>query len=579
MRTRLLLLLVVLVSVAVIPAYGQGTAKAPFKVEFDPESGVEREKNASGKGLTITVKFFIVRVAGAGNESGKNYKVVIKEHTTEVARLDVPEPKIVDKLSAVLAIDISGSKDRKTGDNNADRRINQSKQAARVFLEKLPGKADCGLILFDHEIKKGDTVAPTENRNRLYSLIDSMKKRGGTAYLDAAKEAIDMLAKTGSDRKKVCVLMTDGIDVRSKAKLAEVIKLAKKEKVNIYTVGLGQPGQREDVTSVLVLDRSASMEEPADATDTTSKIVALRGAAAKFVSVLPPKASTTVLPFGSTLGTAKDFTKTEQDKEALKKDIEAIKTEGETKMLDAAYEAVCMLEAAKRPGKSAVVVMTDGIDNVSRLRPDDVIAKARAAGVTVHMLLFGKEEELQQAIPDMQRIAKETGGTFNHAKNADALKKIFEDMSVVLHDDGIDEVSLKKLARDTGGDYYPAHDINKLQFVTEQISQDLAREPKIVTFESPYGYDGSIHPITVSLVKLNTKEVVVVEVDEHGKKVERTKTVTTEDVVDSTTAKMAVRGVVLAEMHPIIYLGLLGLLVSMAVVPAAVGRMFFRSSV
>ena len=67
--------------------------------------------------------------------------------------------------------------------------------------------------------------------------------------------------------------------------------------------------------------------------------------------VLPAKANTTVLSFGSTLDNAKDFTKNEQDKEALRRDIEAMTTKGETKMLDAAYEAVCMLEAAKRPGK------------------------------------------------------------------------------------------------------------------------------------------------------------------------------------------------------------------------------------
>jgi VWFA-related protein len=557
MRTRLGSFALVLLAIAVLPAFAQTPPAAPFKVEFDPKTGVELD--VQGKGVRVTVKFWIVRLPGKGDESGKDYKVDIAEDRRVVKSIDVPEPKIVDKLSAVLAIDISGSKDRTTGEKNAQRRIEQSGKAADEFLKRLPAKADCGLILFDHQVLKPDTVAPTQDREPLKKLIKQMQPRGGTAYLDAAMEAVAMLGKMPTDRKKVAVLMTDGVDVRSKAKLDAVIKFAKQHKVNMYTIGIGEPGKLDPVTSVLVLDRSASMEEPADSKDPRSKIVALRNAASLFVEMLPKSATTTVLPFGSSLGMAKDFS---SDKKALTSDIQAVTTEGETKMLDAACEAIAMLAAAKRPGKNAIVVMTDGIDNQSRMRPEDVIAKAKEAGVTVHMMLFGKEEELQQAMGDMKKIANETGGTFNHAKNEKALIKVFEDMSIVLHDDGIDEKSLKKLAKDTGGEYYHAADISKLQLITEQISQDLLREPKIITFDSPAGFDGAIHHYSVTL-----KRVVVGE----GGKV-------TETVVEKHEADLARHGVVVAEMHPIIYLGLFTLLVLMATVPPTLGRMF-RSTV
>jgi Mg-chelatase subunit ChlD len=570
MRTRLVVgLALVLLAVAVVPAFPQGSASAPFKIEFDPKNDIQPEQKG---GLQVTVKFSVVRVAGKGDEPAKNYKVVIKEDGREVKRVDVPEPKVVDRLSAVLAVDISGSKDRTTGENNAKRRIDQSKEAATEFLKGLPAEAECGMILFDHQILKGDIEAPTLKREPLKDLIKNMKPRGGTAYLDATKEAITLLAKKSADHKKVAVLMTDGVDVRSKATLAEVIKYAKDKKVSLYTIGIGQPGKLEPVTSVLVLDRSASMEEPADEKDPRSKIVALRAAASKFVNMLPKMASTTVLPFGSSLGTARDFPKPKDDKDALLhkdallKDIQAITTEGETKMLDAAYEAISMLAAARRPGKNAVVVMTDGIDNVSRLRPEDVIAKAKEAGVTVHMLLFGKEEELQQAKGYMEKIAKETGGTFNHVKNEQALIKVFEEMSIVLHDDGIDEVSLKKLASETGGLYYPARKITELKFITAQISQDVQREHHTVTFASERGYDGTGRRITIELVKL-----VVVERPGGVNTVQ-------DVVVDTVAGDVVVRGVVVAEMHPIVYLGLFMVLVAMAAVPPAVGRMF-RSSV
>jgi hypothetical protein len=128
----------------------------------------------------------------------------------------------------------------------------------------------------------------------------------------------------------------------------------------------------------------------------------------------------------------------------------------------------------------------------------------------------------------------------------------------VLHDDGIDEKSLKKLAKDTGGEYYHAADIGKLQLITEQISQDLLRDPKIITFDSPAGFDGANHHYEVKLKRIF--------VGPSGQVVEQ--------VVETHGADLARPGLVVAEMHPIIYLGLFTMLVLMATVPPTLGRMF-----
>ena len=60
----------------------------------------------------------------------------------------------------------------------------QAREAAGIFLDKLPVKADCGLILFDHEMRP-PVVAPTVNRKILLDEIRKVQPRGGTAYLDA----------------------------------------------------------------------------------------------------------------------------------------------------------------------------------------------------------------------------------------------------------------------------------------------------------------------------------------------------------------------------------------------------------
>jgi VWFA-related protein len=542
------------VTVAVLLPLGVALAdpplqKSPFTIEFDQATGVSQADAEGKQGLRFTVRFTIIRHGGAADEPGKDYKVIIEEDGIERARVDVPPPKLSEDLSAVLAIDISGSMAKEIQGNPKKTRIDQARAAGKSFIQRLPKKADCGLILFDHEIQS--KVAPTADRNNVLNIVEMMEPRGGTAYLDAAMVGIKMLAAVkGKAREKAVVVMTDGVDLNSTTKLAEVIKYAQKEKIKVYTIGIGEPGTGKPVNSVLVLDHSQSMEMPADDTDKRPKIDALHEAAARFVKIMPETARTTVLPFGSIVDVPENFS---NDKARLISQIEALKPQGETAMLDATYDAIATLEAANLPGHKAVVVMTDGIDNISRHRPDDVIKRAQEAGVTLHMLAFGRDKELRQAKDDMERMARETKGTYHHARNEKDLIRIFEDMSIALHDDGIDVKSLTELAHSTGGKYYPAQDINKLKLILEQISDELQRKEYTVTFDSPRGNDGRFHPISVKLVKTAAGGGNVT------------------DVIEEKKAGKAVHGVVVAEMHPLIYLGLLAVLGLMLAVPAAVG--------
>jgi VWFA-related protein len=529
-----------------LPAGGQTTAKSPFTVDFDPSTGVQQEDRLDGKkGLHFTVRFTIVR--HGSDEPGKDYKVVVEEDGREVARVDVPAPKMSDDLSAVLTIDISGSMAKEfQAAKGKSQRIEQARVAARSFLDKIPKKADCGLILFDHEIQPQDTMKPIRDRRPLIEIIQRMSPRGGTAYLDAAMASVQMLADLKTrNREKAVVIMTDGVDLNSSVKLKDVIDFAKKSKVKIHTIGIGEPGSGMPVNSVLVLDHSQSMEMPADASDSRSKIDALHKAAARFVQIMPDTAKTTVLAFGSVVEVPDNLS---TDKRKLIGQIQGLKPAGETAMLDAAYDAIETLDAANLPGHRAVVVMTDGIDNSSRRRPEDVIRRAKETKTTMHMLAFGRESELNQARDDMERIARESGGTFHHARNEKDLIQIFEEMSIALHDDGIDVKTLTRLANETGGKYHPARDINRLKLILEQISSELVKAGYEISFDSPRGFDGQARHIAIKLVKSGG------------------------EVVEEAVADRAVRGVVVAEMNPFVYLGLLGVLGAMLIVPLALGR-------
>ena len=100
------------------------------------------------------------------------------------------------------------------------------------------------------------------------------------------------------------------------------------------------------------------------------------------------------------------------------------------------------LAAARLPGKKAVVVLTDGVDESpgSRRTDQDVIDAANTAGVRLYMLGLGRAEEINE--PVMRKMADQTGGEYFHAKNQQELYELFEKLSIDLHDDGVDEKAL-----------------------------------------------------------------------------------------------------------------------------------------
>ena len=205
-------------------------------------------------------------------------------------------------------------------------------------------------------------------------------------------------------------------------------------------------------------------------------------------------------------------------------------------LFDATYEAVNLLEADGARGKRAVIAMTDGIDNTSRRRVEEVIERARDAKVPLYMLGFGRDGEIDDAT--MRQMADATGGKYYHARNKNSLLEIFENLSIQLHDDGIDEPTLKQIARETGGEYYPAKNVAELKFILEQVTKSIQRESYEIVFESVYQRaDGAQRNIALKMVRH----------DATGK----------EAVMNEVTGSYQMRGLVVAEMNHIVFLVLL----------------------
>jgi VWFA-related protein len=528
-------------SVTLVPS-ARGDGPAAYSIELLGGAAVSTRPHDGGNGMFVTVRFRI-----RDNSDKRIVTDIAKEeiHVEEdgqaVTSLEVTAPA-GEPLKTVLALDISGSM-------AAQSKWAEARQAARTFLGRLDPHSDSGLILFDHEIRVREAPEPgpgnhLAHRDVVRNLVEAANPGGGTAYIDAAATGLDMLRDVTG--RRAVVLMTDGVDMNSTRQLSEVITSATAARIPVYTVGVGEPGKNEPVTTVLVLDKSGSMRQKANARDRISKIAALKTAASRFVDLMRPNARTTLLPFSSDVNQPDPFT---ADKDALKRQIRGLTADGGTLLYDAAFVGVQTLAAARLEGRKALVVLTDGQDEDpgSRHSEDDVIDAAKTAGVVLHMLGLGRPREINE--PVMKRMAKETGGTYHHVGDPQQLVDVFERLCIDLHDDGIDEESLRLLSSKTGGRYVPARDVSKLSELFGSLADEL-QSTYTVTFPSRrQSHDGTARGIDVRVVRGGMP------------------------LSDVSSTGYLVHGVVVPEMDATVYVSLLGALLGLLAVPAGIRKL------
>src|SRR5262249_26254001 len=118
-----------------------------------------------------------------------------------------------------------------------------------------------------------------------------------------------------------------------------------------------------------------------------------------------------------------------------------------------------------------------------------------------------------------------------------------------IHDDGIDEKSLTRLAEETEGRYYHARDASKIQLAYDSIAREI-QDTWIVSFRSNRPtHDGTARGIDVY-------------VERKGKRIS-----------DVASVDYNVHGVVVPEWDRAVYLPLLGVLGGLIFLPAALRRL------
>ena len=126
---------------------------------------------------------------------------------------------------------------------------------------------------------------------------------------------------------------------------------------------------------------------------------------------------------------------------------------------------------------------------------------------------------------------------------------MFENLSIELHDDGIDEPSLKRLAAETGGKYTHVSKVSELQLIYEKLADELQSTYQ-VTFESRRSqHDGTARGIDVKVMRAGKLVSTVGRVDD------------------------VARGVAVPQMDYALYLAFLALLLGLLAFPGLLRRM------
>jgi len=459
-------------------------------VQADPPSGSDYRIELLGdpdvsQFPDVALKFRIVDKAGEPARELPREDIVIIEDSQEVLRI---KPKILREMptAAMLVLDTSGSMNRQN-------KFAQAQRAALDFADRLDSKTECGLVLFHHEPYA--ILDPATDRTGLKKAVRESQAAGGTACYDAIVSAFEKLAERGREQRQALVVMTDGRDVNSHVKLDAIIELAKKSETQIYTIGLGEAGRHQPVRSVLALDRSGSMNQG-------GKIEALRQAARRYIDLLPEDgASAMVLTFNERISSLKEFS---NDKSFLKQQLRNLRALGGTALFDAIIEGLETLNAerAASPGqaKYMMIVLTDGKDESSQHTAREARNLAKKDGVPLYMLGLGNGREID--IDTMQSLAEATGGKFYHIESPARLTEVFEELSVDLHDDGIDEEALQRLAAATGGQYYHVREADKLQAAFAHVAATVENTHSVKFRSRRDRHDGTARGIEIRLGSL-----------------------------------------------------------------------------
>jgi Ca-activated chloride channel family protein len=188
----------------------------------------------------------------------------------------------------------------------------------------------------------------------------------------------------------------------------------------------GQPMQPDDIggsgeigplTTLLVIDVSGSMLQ-------AGKLEAAKAAAKAYVDQMRPGDQAGVLAFNTKVSYVQPVT---ADHAALVASIDNLNAQNDTAMYDALNEGTNVLKDV--PGRKAIIVLTDGLDNVSKATADQVVEAIGPSGLSISTIglgdpgKMGVNSGLDEA--GLRTLAERAGGAYGYANDPASLQALY----------------------------------------------------------------------------------------------------------------------------------------------------------
>ncbi|HWR72429.1 MAG TPA: VWA domain-containing protein, partial [Nitrospirota bacterium] len=157
-----------------------------------------------------------------------------------------------------------------------------------------------------------------------------------------------------------------------------------------------------------------------------AKIEQARSAVVRFIALMEKGDKAALLSFSDEVTLLSSLT---GDTEQLVHGVRAVLPGGHTALYDAIHQGIESVKGLA--GRRAVVVLSDGIANRGTVTIDQAIDHASKSYVSVYVIGLGEDVRTAR----LERIARETGGSYFFTPSADGLAGIYETISRRIHNE------------------------------------------------------------------------------------------------------------------------------------------------
>ena len=150
----------------------------------------------------------------------------------------IPLKQTKEGVNVVLVMDVSGSMQ---ATDYQPTRLEAAKKSAEILLKSLKDKDHAGIVTFESGATTAAYLSPYKEKV-IEKLRSIAPRQGRTAIGDGLSLGIDM-ATSIPNKKKVVILLSDGVNNAGVISPAEAIEFAKANKIQVYTIGMGSVGK------------------------------------------------------------------------------------------------------------------------------------------------------------------------------------------------------------------------------------------------------------------------------------------------------------------------------------------------